>query len=945
MASATPEPPGSGGSPTSSIAQSVESNNGQSNNANDIRRSISHSPLPGSPGISRQRLASARNPSISSLERMRSSSRASSHQKPKSPTGCPNQDCEQFDPDEIEGRKICATCGTLISESNIVNEVTFAEGKDGAAQLQGGYVGEGQRHANTMGSAFRRLGGHMESRQFAELFARREIQRQAHVLAIPEPIADQASLIYKLAINNQFTRGRRIRVVAAMALYVACRRDSHSTVLLMDFSDILHVNVFKLGECYKAMKKELYLDSYDKAGIRPVIDVEDLIMNYAKKLEFGQAVVQVASDAATIVKRMKRDWMVTGRQPSGLCGACIILAARMNNFRRSVREVVYVVKVADLTIYKRLEEFQRTEASELSIDDFRENGLKLKGQADPPAIYMRQEREEMMRRKKRKLDRMMSGDTQNSPGVISEDSSTPESREGSIVSSKRPRIDKDGFKIPDIPVDPKLTGDAQTSERQAIDRASQSPSAASDTRAGSARIGSATPELSSGQQKRKRGRPRKSDASRASSVATEATMTPTPTSTPTPEPSTNGDRGAPSLKSKRGLPKGSKNERKLPRVVTETDLIAEHELEDEMETILKDPEFISKMEEAKFNEFANKAKQLADAQIALERSMKQGGAAAQGQKRTADEASLDADDGSSTAESSDTVGAHSAKRARQTTPELPYLEEGNSYTLPEQAETISESEFADDPEVTNCLLSEPERRMKERIWVTHNEGWLREQQAKHLKKVMDEANPPTWKKTTKRGKRPRMGDGSLLAGREPPKDAAEATKIMLEKHAPSSSIDYEKLKKIYNSFGQKPPNSEGGSGDGSSAAGEGGKGVRTSQADERSERDESVAGETDGGAQETERDESVAASDFSGASTAGPSRTREKRREQRSAQEQQLEEEEEWNESDGPEPTEEQLLYGVNGRPPSDDDELDTLANDYYNEEDEMGYGSEDAGW
>lgn len=46
------------------------------------------------------------------------------------------------------------------------------------------------------------------------------------------------------------------------------------------------------------------------------------------------------------------------------------MAARMWNFRRTVAEVVYIVKVTTHTIEQRLDEFTVTESSELSIEDF-----------------------------------------------------------------------------------------------------------------------------------------------------------------------------------------------------------------------------------------------------------------------------------------------------------------------------------------------------------------------------------------------------------------------------------------------------------------------------------------------------------------------------------------------------------------------------------------------
>lgn len=75
--------------------------------------------------------------------------------------------------------------------------------------------------------------------------------------------------------------------------------------------------------------------------------------------------------------------MDTGRRPAGICGAALLLAARMNNFRRSIDEVVQVVKIADVTLKKRLEEFKATPSGHMTIEDFRK--VWLEEGADPPA--------------------------------------------------------------------------------------------------------------------------------------------------------------------------------------------------------------------------------------------------------------------------------------------------------------------------------------------------------------------------------------------------------------------------------------------------------------------------------------------------------------------------------------------------------------------------------
>ena len=76
--------------------------------------------------------------------------------------------------------------------------------------------------------------------------------------------------------------------------------------------------------------------------------------------------------------------MTPGRRPAGICGAALIIAARMNNFQRTVREMVYTVKVTETTLMKRLEEFSKTESGGLTVEDFRR--IDLERFENPPAF-------------------------------------------------------------------------------------------------------------------------------------------------------------------------------------------------------------------------------------------------------------------------------------------------------------------------------------------------------------------------------------------------------------------------------------------------------------------------------------------------------------------------------------------------------------------------------
>lgn len=410
------------------------------------------------------RLASLKPPSATPIKRPQSVTQPQPQTQPQpakptthpKPSTCPNPGCPAPNVVEDDGQKVCSGCGTVVSEANIVSEVTFGESASGAAVVQGTFVGEDQTHVRSHGPGFQRGGG-MESREITEQNGNRYIQQMSRALTIPESATKAAGQVFKLAVGLNFIQGRRIKTVAAVSLYIACRRQDGNTVMLIDLSDVLMVDVFKLGRTYKALLDELRLEG--NVFLMNPIDPESLIYRFAKQLEFGTSTMQVASEAVRIVQRMSRDWMTTGRRPAGICGAALILAARMNNYRRTVREVVYVVKVTEITINQRLNEFSSTESGDLTVDQFRT--VQLENAHDPPAFSRARNGKKPGRNKSKAPE---------TAAEIEDDASEVTTSEPPSPAIQPRRVDADGFAIPDLPVDPAIaTAEEDRSIAAAVD--------------------------------------------------------------------------------------------------------------------------------------------------------------------------------------------------------------------------------------------------------------------------------------------------------------------------------------------------------------------------------------------------------------------------------------------------------------------------------------------
>ncbi|KIX03013.1 uncharacterized protein Z518_06563 [Rhinocladiella mackenziei CBS 650.93] len=587
------------------------------------------------------------------------------------PTGpktmkCSNPHCPSPNIVESEQGLICDTCGAVAQEeSGLVSEQGFGETESGRITALGVHVGESQTHQRTYapGGALGNAGREPTiNRDRSEAQARTVMLSYQSLLGVRPAEVDAGMQIFKLAWSNSFVQGRTIDSVAVVCLYLSCRRKHEQirnerrpmySLMLIDFAEKLNIDVFALGKMYSDLVRKLYLQpdgsiqgdvSADLLAMGPEI----LVSRFVDELEFDREHRdKIKLDAIRIVQRMKRDWMSTGRRPSGVCGAAVILAARMNNYRRTTREVVLTAKVTEITINKRLEEFQDTESSKLSINQFRDNEvLEALAAADPPAYQRaRHPKEKRSKRGRPKKNRQpeiaaeIEGDTTTREPQDHQENQEPGPEER---PAKRVRIDADGYKIPEIPqrqipVDPSLT--------------------LADLEATTSASGEESPEASPARTRKPRG---------------------------------------PNWKAPPASP---------------AELAIEQEIEhDVLETLRENPEL-----DPTHQETSNQPDQTT----------------------TTTDGSDPSTPPSPEPSSTEPISTPTLRREKVLGPAV-NTTEGNLGNV-SLSPTLRPDEFDSDEDVSTCLLSEEETRIKERVWVSMNADWLRQDHAKRIKRELKEA--------------------------------------------------------------------------------------------------------------------------------------------------------------------------------------------------------------
>ncbi|KAI0380551.1 hypothetical protein F5Y04DRAFT_256939 [Hypomontagnella monticulosa] len=588
---------------------------------------------------------------------------------------CPNPGCPNPSAPVTDG--FCSACGREIDSSNIVAEIQFGETSSGAAVVHGSFVGADQGTATrNLAPQYRRLGGSLsDNREKTIREARNMMMGFAHQLKeIPPSAVDAAIQIFKLVMEENWLQGRGMEKVVPVCLYTACRREDRCKVMLIDFAELVHVNVYDLGHIFKDLN-DIY--SFQSNNVKSIIP-EDLIYRFCSKLDFGDFTNKVAADATRLCQRMGRDWMVMGRRPSGICGACILMAARMWNFRRTVREVVYVVKVTTHTIEQRLDEFTVTKSSELSIEDFL-NQEFLESRHDPPAFYKgttewreKMEKEGKIKKRKRPIQ-----DIDGDENEAASESGTP--APNTSTSTPKPSPPSSDMPPPPIPRPPPDTSHM----RQVKEYLPRS----FDTAEGRELIAPFDPD------KLPKVPPKRSAESEVAEGLTAEN----------PE----GDEAVDELAAAYGSQDGQLNE----------------DEEDNGE------------EEGEGTQPATRrrGRKRGSAEPHLDFNEEWEQDEAELEKQINEVINDPHSDHHSKALATAAHLAHiKAEWARSLLPQKDL----------KMDEIISQDEFADDPEVQFCKLSPEEVKIKESIWINANKDWLRKKQEKIYRKQMEDLGPP-----------------------------------------------------------------------------------------------------------------------------------------------------------------------------------------------------------
>ncbi|KAL3128346.1 cyclin domain protein [Cryptosporidium hominis] len=277
------------------------------------------------------------------------------------PRICPQCSSASIEVHEGRGETICTNCGTVLEENTMVEGLQFSECSNGSMQMVGHFVpSSGVR-------GFAMVYGNRESREHVLQRGYHNLQRIADQLRLSSSHIESAQRVFLMAVQRSFTIGRNNMHVASACLYAICRREK-TPHMLIDFSDVLQTPVKVLGQVFMKLLRLLRLHV-------PNIDPSMFMERFAAQMKLGEKTHAVAATGVRIVQALTRNWITTGRRPTGLCGAALLISARYHGIPVSSSEIAQIVRISSPTLLKRLAEFKHTSTAQLTADEFENTDL------------------------------------------------------------------------------------------------------------------------------------------------------------------------------------------------------------------------------------------------------------------------------------------------------------------------------------------------------------------------------------------------------------------------------------------------------------------------------------------------------------------------------------------------------------------------------------------
>lgn len=205
-------------------------------------------------------------------------------------------------------------------------------------------------------------------------------------LSLGSDHVERAFRWYKLCLQYSLSKGKSILYTLSACVYITCRQEA-TPHLLIDFSNALRIDMYKIGRVFLRLRNLLGVDI-------SLADPSLYMHRFVSQLKFQNR--DILDYSVRLVSRMRKDWILTGRRPNNSCGAALLIASRIFGEERSITDISRAVHSSPSTILKRLHELSETRSAELGIEEFKFTWID--EEENPPVAKTAENRKQPVRR-------------------------------------------------------------------------------------------------------------------------------------------------------------------------------------------------------------------------------------------------------------------------------------------------------------------------------------------------------------------------------------------------------------------------------------------------------------------------------------------------------------------------------------------------------------------
>jgi len=269
---------------------------------------------------------------------------------------CGKCGAREIDFNFLKGKISCKFCGYLIDENISNPELQFEAKKSNQKEVRGQIITRSipTKIEKSISPTLLKFG------------IRRKMTQLGNQLRICNEHIESAFQLFAFSLQNKLKSSKSLNSLSISCLYAICRKQK-TPHLLIDFSDISQTRSSKIGVEFLRFLKVTRIPL-------PVIDPSIYIHRFISKLSLGKKSNLVTMSTLRLIARMKRNWMSTGRKPTGLCGAAIILSTRIHGIKINQKEICKIVRIGIQALRCRLYEVETTSIKGLNINQLEKGG-------------------------------------------------------------------------------------------------------------------------------------------------------------------------------------------------------------------------------------------------------------------------------------------------------------------------------------------------------------------------------------------------------------------------------------------------------------------------------------------------------------------------------------------------------------------------------------------